>query len=145
MSRAPGRIPLPRPSALSRPHWQGCAEGKLRVQRCPACGHYVFIPQPFCPGCQTSPLEWTESRGRGTVYSYTVVHRAPRPEFAVPYVVAIVELEEGWHMLTNVVGCAPEEVRVGLPVEVAFERESDEITLPRFRPARDVPRGSGAS
>ena len=127
-------IPLPRPTALSRPHWDGCREGVLRVQRCRDCGQLVFIPQPLCTRCQSDALDWTESSGRGVVYSYSVVHRPPRPAFEVPYVVAIVELEEGWHMLTNLVECRPEDVRVGLLVEVAFRRISDEITLPYFRP-----------
>ena len=134
MSGKPATIPLPRPTALSRPHWDGCREGVLRVQRCRDCGHFVFIPQPLCTRCQADALEWAESTGRGTVYSYTVVHRPPRPAFAVPYVVAIVELEEGWHMLTNLVDCRAEDVRVGMPVEVTFRRMSDAITLPCFRP-----------
>ncbi len=134
MSEAPRpAIPLPRPTALSRPHWDGCREGRLRVQRCTSCQAYVFIPQPICTSCQSPDLVWTESSGRGVVYSYTVVHRAPRPAFETPYVVAIIELEEGWYMLTNLVDCAPEAVRVGLPVEVAFRRMSDEISLPCFR------------
>jgi hypothetical protein len=127
-------IPLPRPTSLSRPHWDGCREGVLRVQRCRACGHFVFIPQPICTRCQASALDWVESTGRGTVYSYTVVHRAPRPAFAVPYVVAIVELDEGWHMLSNLVDVAPEQVGVGMPVEVSFRVVSEAITLPCFRP-----------
>jgi uncharacterized protein len=127
-------IPLPRPTSLSRPHWDGCKQGVLRVQRCQDCGGFVFIPQPLCTHCQSEALEWVASSGRGAVYSHTVVHRPPRPAFDVPYVVAIVELEEGWHMLTNLVDVAPEDVRVGLPVEVAFRRMSDEITLPCFRP-----------
>jgi uncharacterized OB-fold protein len=127
-------IPLPRPTALSRPHWDGCKAGELRVQRCRDCGHFVFIPQPLCTRCQADALEWVASSGRGTVYSYTVVHRAPRPAFAVPYVVAIVELEEGWHMLTNLVDVAPADVRVGMPVEVTFLQMSEAITLPYFRP-----------
>ena len=129
-------IPLPRPTALSRPHWDGCREGVLRVQRCGGCGSYVFIPQAVCTECQTDALEWVESSGRGSVYSHTTVHRPPRPEFDAPYVVAIVELEEGWHMLTNLVDCAPEEVAIGLSVEVDFREISDEITLPCFRPRR---------
>ena len=94
----------------------------------------VFIPQPLCTRCQSDALEWVESTGRGTVYSHTVVHRPPRPAFAVPYVVAIVELDEGWHMLTNLIDCRPEEVCVGMPVEVAFRPASEAITLPYFRP-----------
>ena len=98
---------------------------------------YVFIPEPFCTECQSEELEWVESSGRGVVYSMTTVYRPQRPEFEVPYTVAIVELEEGWHMLTNLVDCPPEEIRVGLPVEVTFRRMSDEVTLPLFRPRAD--------
>ena len=131
-------IPLPRPTALSRPHWDGCREGVLRVQRCAACGSYKFIPQAVCTKCQAGKLEWVESSGRGSVYSHTTVYRPPRPEFDAPYVVAIVELEEGWHMLTNLVDCTPEEVAIGLPVEVDFRAVSDEITLPCFRLRRST-------
>jgi uncharacterized OB-fold protein len=127
-------IPLPRPTQLSRPHWDGCKEGVLRVQRCRACGHFVFIPQPICTRCQAEALDWVASSGRGVVYSYTVVHRPPRPAFAAPYVVAIVELEEGWHMLTHLIDVAPDAVRVGLPVAVRFRAMSDDITLPYFAP-----------
>jgi uncharacterized protein len=127
-------IPLPRPTRLSRPHWEGCQEGVLRVQRCRACGGYVFIPQPICTHCQADALDWVASSGRGVVYSYTVVHRPPRPAFATPYVVAIVELEEGWHMLTNLIDIEPEQVHVGLPVAVRFRPISDEIALPYFGP-----------
>jgi uncharacterized OB-fold protein len=130
------RIPLPRPTALSRPHWDGCREGKLRVQRCDDCAHYVFIPQPVCTRCLGSKLSWVESSGLGTVYSYTTVHRPQRPEFAVPYVVAVVELDEGFHMLTNLVGCRPEDVEVGMPVVATFQAITDEITLPYFKPRR---------
>jgi hypothetical protein len=129
-------IPLPRPTPVSRPHWDGCREGVLRVQRCRDCGEHVFIPEPLCTACQGQNLEWVDSTGRGSVYSFTVVHRPQRPEFRVPYTVAIVELEEGWHMLTNLVEIAPEDVRIGLPVEVLFEKLSEQITLPYFRPAK---------
>ena len=131
-------IPLPRPTALSRPHWDGCREGVLRVQRCAACGSYEFIPQAGCTRCQAGKLEWVESSGRGSVYSHTTVYRPPRPEFDAPYVVAIVELEEGWHMLTNLGDCRPEEVAIGLPVEVDFRAVSDESSLPCFRPRRNA-------
>ncbi len=128
-------IPLPRPTELSRPHWDGCREGVLRVQRCGACGGYVFIPQPLCTHCQSDELDWVESTGRGTLYSFTTVHRPQRPEFEVPYTVAIVELDEGFHMLSNLVECEPEAMQIGMRLEVAFRRVSDEITLPMFRPA----------
>jgi uncharacterized OB-fold protein len=128
--------PLPRPTPLSRPHWDGCREGRLRVQRCRACGNHVFIPLPLCNACGARELEWVDTSGRGTVYSYTTVWRPQRPEFQVPYTVAIVEMEEGWHLLTNLIGCEPAQVRVGMPVQVDFRRRSDEITLPYFRPAQ---------
>lgn len=133
---APRSIPLPRPTALSRPHWEGCLAGRLLVQRCRDCGQLVWIPQPICTACLSHALDWVESRGRGRVYSLTTVHRPPRPEFEVPYTVAIVELDEGFHFLTNLVECAPEERRIGQRVEVTFRRMSDEIALPMFRPER---------
>ena len=128
-------IPLPRPTPLSTPHWEGCRQGELRVQRCTRCEAFTFIPRPVCPHCFEMTLEWVTSSGRGTVYSHTTVHRPQRPEFEVPYTVAIIELEEGWHMLTNLVDVAAEDVRVGMPVEVDFRQMSDEVTLPYFRPA----------
>ena len=134
MSVPANGIPLPRPTALSKPHWDGCREGVLRVQRCRDCGSYVFIPQPCCTSCLGEDLEWVESSGRGTLYSYTVVHRPQQPSFEVPYTVVIVELEEGWHMLSNLVDCEADEVEIGMPLEVVYREMSDEITLPLFRP-----------
>ena len=128
-------IPLPVPTALSQPHWDGCRDGKLLVQRCDKCNAYVFIPQHCCTACQSRDLSWVESSGHGQVYAFSIVHRPPRPQFEAPYVVAIIELEEGWHMLSNVVNCATEDVFVGMPVAVTFEALSDEITLPYFQPA----------
>ena len=136
MSQGSG-IPLPRPTPLSRPHWEGCVEGVLRVQRCDECGSFVFVPSPVCGGCRGTKLSWVESSGRGTLYSYTTVHRPQQPVFEVPYVVAIVELEEGWHMLSNLVDVAIDDVAIGMPLEVSFERKSDEIVLPYFRPRAD--------
>jgi uncharacterized OB-fold protein len=127
-------IPLPRPTELSKPHWDGCRQAVLRVQRCRDCSRCVFIPQPLCSHCQADALDWVESSGRGTLYSFTVVHRPQRPEFEVPYTVAIVELDEGFYMLTNLVDCPPDEIEIGMPVEVSYRRMSDEITLPMFRP-----------
>jgi len=127
--------PLPRPTELSRPHWDGCRAGVLRVQRCRSCRSYTFIPQPLCTTCHTGDLEWTTSRGEGAVYSFTVVHRAPHPSFATPYVVAIVALDEGFEMLANV-ACDPSELAIGMRVRVAFRALSSEISLPYFVQAR---------
>jgi uncharacterized OB-fold protein len=106
------------------------------VQRCRDCGLHVFIPQPVCTGCLGPDLEWIESAGRGVLYSYTVVHRPQQPSFEVPYVPIIVEMEEGWHMLSNLEETRLEEIAIGMPLEVFFVRMSDEITLPYFRPVR---------
>ena len=135
MSGPSARIPLPRPTALSKPHWEGCREGVLRVQRCAYCGTFVFIPQPVCTSCFGSDLAWVETSGRGTLYSNTVVHRPQQPAFDVPYTVAIVALEEGFHMLSNLVDVPPEAIEIGMPLVVTFREMSDEITLPYFRPA----------
>ena len=134
MSDSSRQIPLPQPTPLSKPHWDGCREGVLRVQRCGDCDSFVFIPKPVCGGCLGTNLSWVESSGRGTLYSYSVVHRPQQPTFEVPYTVAIVELEEGWHMLSNLIGVEPDEIAIGMSLEESFERKSDEITLPYFRP-----------
>ena len=131
----PEGTPLPRPTPLSAPHWNACREGELRVQRCNDCQTYVFIPQPACTTCFSDALEWTIVEGKGTVYSYTVVHRPQQPAFKVPYIVAIVEFEEGFHMMTNLIGLEPDQVRIGMPVEVEFVERSETVTLPYFKPA----------
>ena len=131
----PEGTPLPRPTPLSAPHWEGCREGELRIQRCADCGAWVFIPQPACTSCFSDKLEWQTTSGRGTVYSYTVVHRPQRPSFQCPYIVAIIETQEGFHMMSNLIGIEPEQVRIGMEVEVEYVEKSDTITLPYFKPA----------
>jgi uncharacterized OB-fold protein len=129
--------PMPVPDADSRPFWEGCREHRLKIERCADCKTARFPPARLCPHCRSSRSEWITASGRGTVFSWIVVrHPVPKDIYAgeVPYVVALVELEEGVRMPTNVVGCAPEAIRAGMPVEVVFEEVSAEITLPRFRP-----------
>ncbi len=123
---------FPVPDAVTRPFWDGVAEGVLRLQRCAACGRHVFYPRAVCPHCMSIDLEWTEACGAGVVHSFTVVHRAP-PDFRdeVPYVVALVDLDEGVRMMTRLVGVEPAGVAVGMPVEVAIQGEP---RLPYFRP-----------
>lgn len=133
MSGSKLEMPLPHPTPLSQPHWDGCKEGKLRVQKCADCDAYIFIPAPCCSNCLGEHLEWVDSSGLGTLYSYTIVHRPQQPSFEVPYIVAVVEVEEGWYMLSNLKGVEPEEVEIGMPLEVVFEKRSPEITLPLFR------------
>ena len=132
----PGHIrPLPVPTELSQPFWSGCADHELRYQRCRSCDVAVFPPEAVCPTCLYQELEWRVGEGRGTVYSVTIAHSPPTPGFPVPSAVAIVELAEGYSMFSNIVGCPVDEVRIGLPVVVTFERMRDQVTLPFFRPA----------
>jgi uncharacterized OB-fold protein len=128
--------PLPHRTALAMPFWEGTRERELRLQRCMRCGAYRFPPQVLCRECLYEGTEWVATSGRGTVFSYVVQHRPATPAFAddVPYVVAVVELEEGPLILTNIVGCGRDEVSVGMPVEVDFVDATDEITLYPFRP-----------
>ena len=125
---------FPVPDAVTQPFWDGVAEGVLRVQRCVACGRYVFYPRAVCPHCTTGELEWVEATGAGVVHAFTIVHRAP-PDYRdqVPYAVALVELDEGVRMMTRLVDVEPADVAVGMPVEVAIRGEP---RLPYFRPAR---------
>jgi len=123
---------FPVPDAVSLPFWEGIAEGVLRVQRCGACGRHVFYPRAVCPYCASSELDWVDASGRGRIHSYTVVHRGP-PEYRdeVPYVVALVELDEGVRMMARLVDVEPAAVSVDLPVEVAIQGDP---RLPYFRP-----------
>lgn len=134
------RKPLPTPDALTQPFWDGCKARELRMLRCRRCGTYIFLPALMCHACNGTQLEWTPVSGKGVVYSFIVVHQATVPGFEgeTPYVVAWIELAEqpGLKMLSNVVGCDPRAVRVGMPVEVTFEEATDQITLPKFRPAQ---------
>ena len=118
----------------SRPYWEGLAQGELRFQRCDACSHYVFYPRAICPHCSSEKLSWITATGKGTIYSYTVAHQAFGPYAdEVPFVVAIVELEEGVRMMTRIVGTPHEQVRIGAAVHVTFTPISEEITLPYFQ------------
>ena len=130
-------IPLPRPTKLSKPYWEACRAGKLTVQQCEDCEALIFIPQPCCENCLSENLTWIESAGRGTLYSFTTVHRPQQPVFDVPYTVVVVELDEGYYMLSNLIGVEPEDVKIGMLLEVFFEERSKEITLPMFRVRAD--------
>ena len=129
--------PLPKPTPLTQPFWDGVREHELRVQKCGSCGKLRHLPKPWCPDCLSEEVTWVPLTGRGQVYTYTVMHRAPAPSFAdeLPYVVALVELEEGVKMISNVVECPPEQVTVGMPVKVVFEDISDEAAMFKFAPA----------
>ena len=122
--------------AETQPYWDGCKRHELLIQRCKKCSSFQFYPRGFCGECYSMDLDWVKSSGRGTVWSFTVTKRNRDPLFAhmVPYVLAYVELEEGVKMMTNVVECDPESVRIGMPVEVVFEDVNEQVTIPLFKP-----------
>jgi uncharacterized OB-fold protein len=127
--------PLPKPSPTSRPFWDAAKRHELQLQRCGACGRYIYYPRDRCPKCFSDQLAWNRVSGRGKLYSYTVVRRASSRHFAdAPYVLAIVELDEGPRLTTNIVA-APEQVRVGMPVQVYFDDVTPDHTLVKFKPA----------
>lgn len=125
--------PVPHASShLSAPFWESCAYGELRYQRCEACGLANFPPTEQCRQCLSARVRWERSAGLGEIYSWTVVHRPVTAEFAPPYAPAIVTLDEGYQMLTNVVGVAPEQLEIGMRVRVQFHAVGPDVTLPYF-------------
>ena len=127
--------PLPHAnSQVSVQFWQGCRYGELRYQRCAECGVSNFPPTDHCRHCFSAELQWANSNGAGEIYSYTVVHRPVTAEFETPYAPAIVTLDEGYQMLTNIVGVAPDELQIGMRVQVQFHAVGPDVTLPYFRP-----------
>jgi len=130
--------PLPRPTEDSEPYWEAAERSELRMQRCSSCGHIRFPPAALCARCLGEEAEWVKLSGRGTVYSWIVVHRSQHPAFSpdTPYNVVVVELEEGPRLHSNLVDCGDGDISVGMPVEVVFENVEDRATLPKFRPVR---------
>ncbi len=128
--------PLPEITDENRPFWEGCRGGELRLQKCSSCGRIRHL-SPACPRCLKADHQWIVASGRGTVYSWIVVHQLYNRAFGedLPYNVTIVELEEGPRMVTNLVDVQNEAIRAGTPVEVVFEKVTDEITLPKFKRA----------
>jgi uncharacterized protein len=133
-----GMRPVPRPTPVSRPFWDATARGELVYARCRTCKMICAPPESLCPTCHGDGFDWERSRGLGTVYSYTEVYRQPAEGFDVPLVLALVELDEGWHMLTHLTGVDPGGVHGGMRVEAVFEPVDGGITLALFRPAPAV-------
>lgn len=128
--------PLPEITEDNQPFWEGCKAHRLLLQRCSKCG-YRRDASPACPACLSAEHDWVEASGMGNIYSWIVVHQRYNKAFEddLPYNVAIVELEEGPRLLTNIVGIKNEDIRPGLAVEVTWDEVTDEITLPKFRPS----------
>lgn len=128
----------PPPDLEQAPYWAAALEGRLLIQRCVPNGHTQLYPRAFCTQCR-GPVEWEDASGFGTVYSFTVLrqHHSRSLRHLLPLVVALVDLDEGPRIMTNLVNVEPEAVQVGLRVEVYFERVSDTAALPLFTPAPD--------
>lgn len=131
--------PLPQPDPVTQPFWDSVKAHSMKIQRCNDTGKYFFYPRGMSPFTLSDNISWEPVSGKGTLHAFTIVYNQRAPGFAdeVPYVVAMVELEEGPRMMTNLVGVEadPEHVKIGMPVEVVYEDVTDEITLPKFRPA----------
>jgi uncharacterized OB-fold protein len=128
---------LPEPTPETRHFWDGCKEGELRLQRCTACRESYFPPRPFCPKCGCRDVEVYKASGKGVLWSY-VINMRPRPDMGTePYAIAVVKLDEGPTMMSNIVDCpqTPEALQLDMPLKVSFAKQNDAITLPLFAPA----------
>jgi uncharacterized OB-fold protein len=136
MPAAPRRD-LPTVDDESRPFWDAAREGRFLVVRCRACGAAHHYPRPFCPTCWSDDVDWEDASGKATLYTWSTVHVNDLPPFVerLPYVAAVVDLEEGPRVMTNVIDCPEEDLRIGMALQVTFREASDEISVPVFRPA----------
>ena len=127
--------PLPSPNPLTVNYWKATHEHRLALPQCRACGRYHSYPRTLCPFCASADLEWKPLKGSGTIYSWTEVFRAPSKAFAeeVPYVIAIIELDEGPHLMSRIVTPDKAELAIGARVAVEFEEAAADISLPVFR------------
>lgn len=129
--------PLPLINEETKPYWEYCRKHELRMQKCLQCGHIRFPISVICPKCHSMEAEWARLSGKGTIYSFTIYRVPYHPAFKddIPYVVAIIQLDEGPRLESNIIGCRVEDVRIEMPVEVAFDDVTSEVTLPKFRPS----------
>lgn len=138
--REPIAKPMPRPESrrLTAPYWEAAKRHKLVCQRCTQCSNWIFYPREQCPACFSTDLEWAPLTGGGRVFAFTIVNQPAHAAFEpdVPYAYAIVQLDEGLRIPTNIVGCPLDEIQVDMPVSVAFEDVSPDWTLVKFRPTR---------
>lgn len=130
--------PLPELNDVNRPFWEACRGNRLDLQQCSECDHIRYPVSHVCPECLSEAHDWVQLSGRGTVWSSIVFHQVYNKAFAgeVPYNVAMIQLDEGPRMISNVVGVAPSDVKVGDVVEVVFDAVTPEVSIPRFRPAK---------
>lgn len=126
-----------KPTPETRPFWEAAKRRELRIQQCHDCGAHYFYPRPLCPYCLSRNVAWVRCSGRGRLHTYVINHRPPRNYPASgPYIIGIVELEEGPRLMTNIVGVEPDPkaLRCDMPVEVVFEDIDEHFAIPKFRP-----------
>ena len=136
MSQNPAK-PIPVPDAISAPFFDGARAGRLMLQHCAACDGWSFPVRERCPHCFAAPLQWRPASGRGTLYTFAIMHQVMNPGFAadVPYNVSQIDLAEGVRMVANIIGVPNDQLRIGMKLEVCFDDVGDDIRIPKFRPA----------
>ncbi|MGY8960463.1 MAG: Zn-ribbon domain-containing OB-fold protein [Alphaproteobacteria bacterium] len=132
--------PLPTPmTPEAKPYWDGLKDEKLMLPKCEDCGKAFFYPRIACPHCHSRNVGWTQASGKGKLYSFEIAYRSLNPAFKIepPYVLAMIELEEGPRIMSNLINieATPEAVKIDMPVEVVFEKQNDDVTIPLFQPA----------
>jgi uncharacterized OB-fold protein len=130
------RKPLPVPDTGTKEFWEGCQRHELLIQRCEECHSYRYPPSPVCPRCFSMNAKWDKVSGKVEVYTFSVV-RVPLGrdwESDIPYTIGVIQLDEGVRMVSNIVDCKPEDIKIGMKVEVTFDDVTDQITLPKFKP-----------
>lgn len=128
--------PIPIPDEITAPFYDGAREGRLMLQHCPSCNGWSFPARERCPHCFAAGLQWRQASGRGTLYTFAIMHQVMNPGFAgaVPYNVSQIDLEEGVRMISNVVGVANDALTIGMKLEAFFEDVGDGVSVPKFRP-----------
>jgi|TARA_Y100000294_G_C8376234_1_gene264813 hypothetical protein len=130
-------VPIPENPAPTRPYWDAAKRHELVQPRCKRCNDFFWYPREQCPNCFSQDIEWVTVSGKGKVYAYTIVYQTGHPAFqeGAPHVLAAIDLEEGTRLISNVIGCPVEEVKIDMPVTVVFDDVTPEWTLPKFKPA----------
>jgi len=130
--------PLPQPKHEDKEFWARAKKHELLLKRCGQCGNFYWYNNTMCPACLSPDIEWVKSSGKGKIWTYTITYHNPQPiwDSEAPYISVHVDLEEGTRYVARLFECKPEDVKIGMPVEVIFEDVTEEITLPQFRPAR---------